>query len=100
MSTDEFARLLASDLAGTFPRTASAGDGVDPAVAQDDLARVLRDGYVILRHPEWDEALRMAKDVQQALMDVIAVHGGKSPEEAKAYLEAMRKSKRYQRDVY
>ena len=48
MSTDEFARLLASDLAGTFPRTASAGDGVDPAVAQDDLARVLRDGYVIL----------------------------------------------------
>ena len=27
-------------------------------------------------------------------------HGGKSPEEAKAYLEAMRKAKRYQRDVY
>lgn len=46
------------------------------------------------------DASRMAKDVQQALMDVIAVHGGKSPEEAKAYLEAMRKAKRYQRDVY
>lgn len=46
------------------------------------------------------DASRMAKDVQQALMDVIAEHGKKAPEEAKAYLEAMRKSKRYQRDVY
>jgi sulfite reductase (NADPH) flavoprotein alpha-component len=46
------------------------------------------------------DASRMAKDVQQALMDVIATHGNKSPEEAKAYLEAMRKAKRYQRDVY
>jgi sulfite reductase (NADPH) flavoprotein alpha-component len=42
----------------------------------------------------------MAKDVQQALMDVISTHGGKTPEEAKAYLEVMRKAKRYQRDVY
>jgi sulfite reductase (NADPH) flavoprotein alpha-component len=46
------------------------------------------------------DASRMAKDVQQALMDIIAEHGKKSPEEAKAYLEAMRKAKRYQRDVY
>lgn len=46
------------------------------------------------------DASRMAKDVQQALMDVIAEHGNKSPEEAKAYLESMRKAKRYQRDVY
>lgn len=46
------------------------------------------------------DASRMAKDVQQALMDVVAVHGKKTPEEAKAYLEAMRKAKRYQRDVY
>ena len=42
----------------------------------------------------------MAKDVQQALIDLIAEHGGKTPEEAKAYLETMRKAKRYQRDVY
>ncbi|MEQ1840343.1 MAG: assimilatory sulfite reductase (NADPH) flavoprotein subunit, partial [Verrucomicrobiales bacterium] len=46
------------------------------------------------------DASRMAKDVQQALIDLIAQHGGKTPEEAKAYLEAMRKAKRYQRDVY
>ena len=46
------------------------------------------------------DATRMAKDVQQALMDIIAQHGNKTPEEAKAYLEGLRKSKRYQRDVY
>lgn len=46
------------------------------------------------------DASRMAKDVQQALIDIIAQHGNKTPEDAKAYLEAMRKAKRYQRDVY
>jgi sulfite reductase (NADPH) flavoprotein alpha-component len=46
------------------------------------------------------DASRMAKDVQQALMDIIAEHGKKTPVEAKAYLEALRKAKRYQRDVY
>ena len=46
------------------------------------------------------DATKMAKDVQQALMDIIAQHGSKTPEEAKAYLEVLRKSKRYQRDVY
>lgn len=46
------------------------------------------------------DASRMAKDVQQALIQIISDHGGKSPEEAKAYLETMRKAKRYQRDVY
>ena len=40
--------LLSADLAGTFRRTVSAGAGVDPALADADLAQVLRDGYVIL----------------------------------------------------
>ncbi|NLT69303.1 MAG: assimilatory sulfite reductase (NADPH) flavoprotein subunit [Verrucomicrobiaceae bacterium] len=46
------------------------------------------------------DASRMAKDVQQALLGIIAEHGGKTPVEAKAYLDALRKAKRYQRDVY
>ena len=46
------------------------------------------------------DASRMAKDVHQTLMDIVAEYGGKSPEEAKAYMDALRKSKRYQRDVY
>ena len=43
-----FSELLSSDLAGTYPRTASAGATVDPAVVDADLASVRRDGYVIL----------------------------------------------------
>ena len=42
----------------------------------------------------------MAKDVHQALIDIAAEYGKKSPEEAKAYIDALRKEKRYQRDVY
>lgn len=43
-----FSDLLHADLAGTHPRTASAGQSVDPAVVDADLAAVQRDGYVIL----------------------------------------------------
>ena len=46
------------------------------------------------------DASRMAKDVEQALLSVIEIHGNKSAEEAKQYLLALRKAKRYQKDVY
>ncbi len=46
------------------------------------------------------DASRMAKDVHQALMDIVAECGKKSPEDAKAYMDGLRKEKRYQRDVY
>ena len=46
------------------------------------------------------DANRMAKDVHQALIEVIAEQGGKSVEEAEEYLKALRNDKRYQRDVY
>jgi len=46
------------------------------------------------------DASKMAKDVHQALMDIAVEHGGKTPEDAKAYVAALRKEKRYQRDVY
>ncbi len=46
------------------------------------------------------DADRMAHDVHEALLGVVEVHGGKSREEATAYLDAMKKAKRYQRDVY
>lgn len=42
----------------------------------------------------------MAKDVQNALLEIIEKEGGKSREEAEAYLAEMKKQKRYQRDVY
>ncbi|CAJ1901957.1 TPA: assimilatory sulfite reductase (NADPH) flavoprotein subunit [Aeromonas dhakensis] len=46
------------------------------------------------------DANHMAKDVQGALLDVIAEHGQKSREEAEEYLSELRRAKRYQRDVY
>lgn len=46
------------------------------------------------------DANHMAKDVQQALLEVIAEHGHKSHEEAEEYLSELRRAKRYQRDVY
>lgn len=46
------------------------------------------------------DAKRMARDVHQALIDAVATHGAKSPEEAEAYVKQLQKDKRYQRDVY
>jgi len=46
------------------------------------------------------DAKRMARDVEAALVDVVAAHGGKSPDEAVKLVQAMKKAGRYQADVY
>ncbi len=46
------------------------------------------------------DAKRMAKDVERALVDVVAQHGGRSAEDAAAYVSALKKAGRYQADVY
>ena len=46
------------------------------------------------------DASRMAKDVDDALHSVIEQAGGKSKEEAAEYVEALKKAKRYRKDVY
>ncbi len=46
------------------------------------------------------DAKRMAKDVDDALREVIAREGGMEPDAAKAYLASLAKSGRYARDVY
>lgn len=46
------------------------------------------------------DAKRMAKDVDAALHAIIEKHGVKSPEQAKEYVEALKKEKRYRKDVY
>lgn len=43
---------------------------------------------------------RMAKDVETALIDIIAEHGNKTNEEAQQYLKDLRNAKRFQKDVY
>ena len=79
-------------------------DGTEKTYVQDrmresgaELFRWLEDGahfYVC------GDAKRMAKDVERAVVDVVAEHGARSPEEAVAYVAALKKAGRYQADVY
>lgn len=46
------------------------------------------------------DAKRMAKDVDLALHDIVSQHGGMDLAAAAEYIKAMKKEKRYQRDVY
>ena len=46
------------------------------------------------------DATRMARDVHAALLEIIAVQGGKSAEDANDYLNALQAQGRYARDVY
>lgn len=75
-----FDHLLNADLAGTYPRTASSGQSVDPAVADADLATVLRDGYVILRDLLSPGQRAEIKDAVTPLLD----HHGRNPFEGHA----------------
>jgi sulfite reductase (NADPH) flavoprotein alpha-component len=46
------------------------------------------------------DAKRMAKDVELALVDIVAQHGARTPEEASAFVSDLKKKGRYQQDVY
>jgi len=46
------------------------------------------------------DANRMAKDVHQALVDIIKENTGKNDEDAEQYLKDLRSANRYQKDVY
>jgi sulfite reductase (NADPH) flavoprotein alpha-component len=46
------------------------------------------------------DAQKMAVDVDNALRAIVAQHGGRSAEEAAAYVQALDDAKRYRKDVY
>jgi sulfite reductase (NADPH) flavoprotein alpha-component len=46
------------------------------------------------------DAQRMAKDVERALVDVVAAHGARTANEAIAFVADLKKTGRYQTDVY
>ncbi|MDQ3545993.1 MAG: sulfite reductase subunit alpha [Verrucomicrobiota bacterium] len=46
------------------------------------------------------DAMRMAKDVDATLRQIVQQEGGKDPEEANQYVEQLKNEKRYKRDVY
>ena len=42
----------------------------------------------------------MARDVENALLDIIRTHGRLDEDDADDYLNTLREDRRYQRDVY
>ncbi len=46
------------------------------------------------------DALRMAKDVEAAVTDIVAQHGGCTPVEAAKFVTELKAQGRYQADVY
>ena len=46
------------------------------------------------------DAKRMAKDVEAALVEIVATHGVRSTDEAVAFVGSLKKAGRYQADVY
>ena len=46
------------------------------------------------------DALRMAKDVESVLTEIVAQQGGRNPEEATKFIAELKAQGRYQADVY
>ncbi|MGN6381025.1 MAG: assimilatory sulfite reductase (NADPH) flavoprotein subunit, partial [Dyella sp.] len=46
------------------------------------------------------DAAQMAKDVHATLAEIVATHGGKTPEAAQVWLSELLQDGRYARDVY
>jgi sulfite reductase (NADPH) flavoprotein alpha-component len=63
----------------------------------DDIWRWLEDGAEFF---VCGDKTRMASDVDRELHRIIETAGGKTPDDAKAYVARMKEQKRYKRDVY
>ena len=99
----QFNALLAD---GTLTKmhTAFSRDQGKKVYVQDRMRENARDLYDWLEQGAYfyvcGDASRMAKDVENALLDVIAQGADKTLDFASEYLAGMKKARRYQRDVY
>src|SRR3954454_17212505 len=100
---DEFAGMKAK---GVLTRLSLAWsrDGEQKFYVQDRMREVGRDLWAWLADGAHvyvcGDAKRMAKDVERALVDIVAQHGARSPDQAIAFLAELKKYGRYQQDVY
>jgi len=91
---------------GTLTRldTAFSRDQAEKIYVQDRMQENAAELYAWLERGAYfyvcGDATRMAKSVEQALLDAIALGSQGTLEQAAEYLAAMKKQKRYQRDVY
>jgi sulfite reductase (NADPH) flavoprotein alpha-component len=100
---DQFHAMKESGLL-THLHTAFSRDQGHKVYVQDRMRENAAELYAWLERGAYfyvcGDASRMAKDVEQALLDVIAQGANSTLEHANEYLAAMKKAKRYQRDVY
>lgn len=79
-------------------------DGDEKIYVQDRMRETGRDIWTWLAEGAHvyvcGDAKRMAKDVELALVDIVAEHGGKPGEEAVLFVSDLKKKGRYQQDVY
>ena len=84
--------------------TAFSRDQAQKVYVQDKMQEKSKELFAWLERGAYfyvcGDATRMAKDVETALLDVIARGSNGTLEHAAEYLAAMKKQKRYQRDVY
>jgi sulfite reductase (NADPH) flavoprotein alpha-component len=100
---DEFKEMKTSGLL-TRLSLAWSRDGSEKIYVQDRMREVGRDLWAWLADGAHlyvcGDAKRMAKDVEIALVDIVAQHGARSAEEAAAFVAELKKKGRYQQDVY
>jgi sulfite reductase (NADPH) flavoprotein alpha-component len=91
---------------GTLTRldTAFSRDQASKIYVQDRLRENAEELYAWLERGAYfyvcGDAIRMAKDVEQALLDAVAKASNGSLDRAAEYLAAMKQQKRYRRDIY
>jgi sulfite reductase (NADPH) flavoprotein alpha-component len=99
---NEFTGMSASGFL-THLSLAWSRDGVRRFYVQDRMREAGRDVWSWIAagaHIYVCGAIAMGKDVERALLDIIAEHGARSLEQAGAFLAELKKSFRYQTDVY
>ena len=100
---DEFAAMKR---AGVLTRLSLAWsrDGAEKFYVQDRMRQVGREMWAWLADGAHlyvcGDAQRMAKDVERALVDIVAQHGARTTDEAIAFVADLKKRGRYQQDVY
>jgi sulfite reductase (NADPH) flavoprotein alpha-component len=98
--------LTGMKAAGVLTRLSLAWsrDAAEKFYVQDRMREVGRDLWAWLADGAHvyvcGDAKRMAKDVERALVDIVAQHGVRSTDEAIAFVAELKKRGRYQQDVY
>ena len=100
---EEWADLVAKGKVARFD-TAFSRDQLHKLYVQDRMRENAAEIWAWLQGGAYfyvcGDAKRMAKDVDTALHEIVAHQGGMSQEAAVEWVKALKKDKRYQRDVY